>query len=116
MRKLLFKNLVRRTLTEPRPPADWKPSPKLPSPPPRPLMPPFEHASREPRLYAAAQANDTQSLQDITNCPWDWHHDELIRAAGLGESLSPTRQGGLANILARMQAQAARHVSQDASR
>jgi cysteine desulfuration protein SufE len=30
----------------------------------------------------------------------------FIRASGLGESLSPTRQGGLANILARMQADA----------
>jgi cysteine desulfuration protein SufE len=30
----------------------------------------------------------------------------FIRASGLGESLSPTRQGGLANILARMQAHA----------
>ena len=30
----------------------------------------------------------------------------FIRASGLGESLTPTRQGGLANILARMQDQA----------
>src|SRR5690606_34850341 len=30
----------------------------------------------------------------------------FIRESGLGESLSPTRQGGLANILARMQAEA----------
>ena len=38
----------------------------------------------------------------------------FIRASGLGESLSPTRQGGLANILARMKAEAARHVNRDA--
>jgi ankyrin repeat protein len=45
-------------------------------------MPPSEHETREPRLYSAASADDTDALQEVTNCPWDWHGDELVSAAG----------------------------------
>lgn len=67
---------------DPKPPAGWQPAPRPAPEPLRPLMPPQEHEVREPRLYAAAKADDVAALAEAANHRWDWHGDELIRAAG----------------------------------